>query len=691
MKAPILVSPNTWLLRCARALFACTPVFIGALTLLAVSPTSALAQSGNSDTCTISAPAGATLSEAGALFAANCPGRVRRDCDQIGGRWQCSTAVLGSSAPGIQGADESYSGVQDRASTPDTGSTEATPAVESGLCYSSREATVGQAREAFRSQCSGYTLRDCDPIGSGWTCSSGVLGGSAPAVAGGSGASVQPTDLADADPVRVDTPAESEPAESEPTESEPVESAGIDEEPAEDEPEVVSSTPADVGSVAESASLARIPDQLDNHQRMNLKAVSAGTTYTDGSGQLKQAWAYWSDDRRATVVTRDFPDGQWSLPIDIHNAVTGRSLEYDAHNWLSIGVAPNGALFAAGNMHVDPLQMATSTRAWDWSSLESMPRSRMGSSDTDRVTYPDFFTLRGRLYFIYREQEVGGGRANFRYIVKRYLHENDRWETASVLNSGENLRLYVSKVFVSPDGQRAHLLGVWRDDSSTGASRSQVTNNRDAFHLYSENGSNWQQYGEGTVDLPLWYSNGLSDRGSLVPDNIWDTSRGDPLPANDTGSVVVDAQGVTHALLRARNSGRNYHARYTGNRWVVTQLPWAAGSQTLVTWGGNVGAVLSQSDRVMYASLDPDDSTWSSPRTIVDGLSSSLYWVRQDWTAQRHGYLSIILTETLNERTGQVGSYDRDAHVLTVPLSRLESTRGIMANESGLQGSAFGR
>lgn len=442
-------------------------------------------------------------------------------------------------------------------------------------------------------------------------------------------------------------------------------------------------------SVADaSASLARIPEQLDNHQRMNLRSASAAVTYIDGSGRLKQAWSYWSDDRRAKVVVRDFPGGVWSSPIDIHDAVTGRTLEYDAHNWLGIAVAPNGKLFATGNMHVDPLQMAESTRPWDWSSLVSTPRAALVTRDTDRVTYPDFFTLNNRLYFIYREQEVGGGTANFRYLVKRYLHESNQWETAAELNSGENLRLYVSKVFVSNDGRRAHLLGTWRDDSQTGPSGSRAENNRDVFHLFSDDGTTWQQVGAGAVSLPLWHNNGLGDRGTPVPDLIWDTSSGDPLPTQ-SANVIVDDDGVLHALLRERG-GDNFHARNANGQWQLTRLPWSSSSQTLVAFNGRVGAILSISDRIAYASLDRNHPTWGSPRTLIDDVTNSLYSVRQDWTAQSRGFLSIILTETLNEPVGRVGSFDRDADVFTVPLSWLESTTGVMVDERGLREGAAG-
>ncbi len=55
-------------------------------------------------------------------------------------------------------------------------------ATSEGLCYSPTASSLKQARRLFEQHCGSYTRRDCDPVADGWLCSSGVIGTSAPAV-----------------------------------------------------------------------------------------------------------------------------------------------------------------------------------------------------------------------------------------------------------------------------------------------------------------------------------------------------------------------------------------------------------------------------------------------------------------------------------------------------------------------------
>jgi len=61
-------------------------------------PTTAAAPTGSNASCQAS---GASLASARRAFANDCPTFNRRDCDRLsGGRWLCSSAVIGASAPG---------------------------------------------------------------------------------------------------------------------------------------------------------------------------------------------------------------------------------------------------------------------------------------------------------------------------------------------------------------------------------------------------------------------------------------------------------------------------------------------------------------------------------------------------------------------------------------------------------------
>lgn len=157
-----------------------------AVALLSTAPSgAALAQSA----CSVTGANGDSLSATRALFADACPGQQRRDCDLIGGRWQCSTEVIGSAAPGISATPVSDSAPAPAptpapapAPTPAPTPAPAPVPVENGVCFSPRSNSVSAARLAFAESCPGFERRDCDPVGDGWVCSSGVIGGSAPGV-----------------------------------------------------------------------------------------------------------------------------------------------------------------------------------------------------------------------------------------------------------------------------------------------------------------------------------------------------------------------------------------------------------------------------------------------------------------------------------------------------------------------------
>ena len=408
--------------------------------------------------------------------------------------------------------------------------------------------------------------------------------------------------------------------------------------------------------------------RLDNLYRYNLNSVDALNTYRDGSGNLRQALVYWADDRRLHVMQRDFPNGRFEPPLDIHGAIGGEPLEWDAHNWCGWALAPDGTIFVTGNHHSDQLNMARSARPLDWRSLEYVAPSAMGARDVDRVTYPSFFTLRDRLHFSYREQEVGGGEPRFRWMIKRYDHERDAWQTAAQINEGINLRCYVSPVEVSPDGRRAHLFAVWRDDQRGGGTAAQ----RDLWHLYSDDGTTWRQYGlDDPADLPLWYDNGRGGGISLVPRNIW-TTPPDPVPVT-SGEPRVDAAGKPHVLIEG--GGAMNHIRHDGTRWRSTPFPHRSSGIALVRVGGGMGAVFGCGGDVCYASLDPNEPSYRQRIEIASGFIGPEWRVRLDTGALRRGYASFPMSRSSNRANLSVtrGGDPQEVAVATYPVGALAS------------------
>ena len=146
-------------------------VLVG-LACAVAAPSPALAD----DACTASAPAGAGLGAARALFERSCPGLIRRDCDPVDGAWVCSSGVIGVTAPArADGGDEPAGSAPPAPAAP-----EPSPAsVESSDACGAAGDDLNAARAEFAAAC-GAAPRDCDPVDGRWYCSADVIGDRAP-------------------------------------------------------------------------------------------------------------------------------------------------------------------------------------------------------------------------------------------------------------------------------------------------------------------------------------------------------------------------------------------------------------------------------------------------------------------------------------------------------------------------------
>ena len=142
----------------------------------------------------------ATLSAAKQAYAQACAPIPRRDCDPVGNGWTCSSVALGNAAPG--GAVPVRTPASTPAPAPVRAPVVATPRSvndtpdpappvvllepsASSECVANA-ASLSAAKSAYEASCMAPRV-DCDPIPTGWSCSSGVIGaassGTAPAVA----------------------------------------------------------------------------------------------------------------------------------------------------------------------------------------------------------------------------------------------------------------------------------------------------------------------------------------------------------------------------------------------------------------------------------------------------------------------------------------------------------------------------
>lgn len=118
---------------------------------------------------------GSDLNKAKAAYTEQCPNIPRIDCDPVGnGNWTCSSAQIGNRAPLL--FDTSIAETQTPAPDP-------APQIELPTNSASECVATGSnltlAIQAYEASCMAPRV-DCDPVNGGWSCSSGVLGNSAP-------------------------------------------------------------------------------------------------------------------------------------------------------------------------------------------------------------------------------------------------------------------------------------------------------------------------------------------------------------------------------------------------------------------------------------------------------------------------------------------------------------------------------
>ena len=414
------------------------------------------------------------------------------------------------------------------------------------------------------------------------------------------------------------------------------------------------------------ASMVMIPSRMDNLYRYNVNSESDIVTFLNKSrNTLQQALTFYNTDRHLSIMVRDFPSGQWSDPVDSHRHIGNDELEYDSHNATALGIAADGTFFVSANQHVDPLRMAMTTRPYDITSFTQLPANSINAKDDDRVTYPSFAYLNEELYFSYREQEVGGGQPAFRWLLKKWNTVKRRWDDVAQFNTGIKLRLYVSNIAWNNEGTQLHLAATWRDDRPRVLSGS-TDHQHDLFHLYSSDGKQWKQYSAGEVKLPLVWT----DPGeSTVPELIWNTGKGDPVPAN-AGSIAVDASSFPHILNKARGGSLFYHF-HDGKQWLSIEDVFPSMSDDIFPLPDGMGAVSARGDAIYFHRLSPRIDRKGV--LLAKGYVTRHFNASVDKAAIAHGWLSMMLTKNEHSAVNHnKGRFPTDAFVMNIPLVNLD-------------------
>ena len=251
----------------------------------------------------------------------------------------------------------------------------------------------------------------------------------------------------------------------------------------------------------------------------SVNAVIFRTNSVVTHGRL-QYTAYYDDSARVVLARRAVGSDRWTVRTTSYtNDVT------DAHNAIAIAVDGGGVLHVAWAEHNRALHYARAIRA---GSLELGPSQAMTGKDESRVTYPQFFALRGGdLLFVYRDGQSGRGDV----MLDRWSVRAQAWSVvAHPLISGDGARnAYVNGVAIDERGGW-HLSWCWRESPD-------VATNHDVLYAFSpDEGRSWRTSDKRTYSLPI---------RAATAEVAWAVPQGHEL-INQT-TMTVDARG--HPLI----------------------------------------------------------------------------------------------------------------------------------------------
>lgn len=254
---------------------------------------------------------------------------------------------------------------------------------------------------------------------------------------------------------------------------------------------------------------------------------------------------YYDANRQLSVASRN--SSRWVLQRLPNWA------SWDSHNHVAMGVAADGSLHLAANMHSDPLVYYKAVGD-DIRTLQRVPT--LGNPTREqRVTYPAFIKDRsGRLIFKYRDGSSGAG--NEIYLA----YQNGAWTDISsgpLVDRQGQRNAYFDGPILGPDGY-FHLAWVWRDTSD-------AATNSNLSYAKTQDFQTWRRSNGAVVQLPMLFST-----CEIV----------DPFPTNSgvlNGNVRLgfDAAGrptITYFKFGPDGNTQVHLTRHNAGSWQTVQV-----------------------------------------------------------------------------------------------------------------------
>lgn len=301
---------------------------------------------------------------------------------------------------------------------------------------------------------------------------------------------------------------------------------------------------------------------------VNAQSRWNAVTSVNISSTIYQASAYWNSSDQLVIATRVL-DGSWTEYAQAGITIAGD----DNHDYVSIGIDPDGFIHVCYSMHSDALLYRKSDSAINsWTGTLTTTLSMVGTNES-AVTYPTFINdPSGNLYFLFRD----GINTNGDLFFYAYTHSTTTWAAATGTGTGGKLvdgknesptrGVYWEHPSFDSDfgsGGFMHLAFRWRVAGSTeptvggGACRNM---------LYVKwDGTSFYQADDTAQTVPITSANG----------EVADDTSGDNVGLRRQMATFSDSNGNPHIVYPKEHTDgflHLFHAYHNGTSWSISQI-----------------------------------------------------------------------------------------------------------------------
>lgn len=327
------------------------------------------------------------------------------------------------------------------------------------------------------------------------------------------------------------------------------------------------------------------PNQI-NWKNGSISSVTlTGITY--------QVYSYYNTSRYVVVAVRTIPGGIWSLYTTPYQF----AVDSDGHNYISVGLDPDGYIHLCYDMHGVSLRYRKSSNPISsFNGTFGNNLSMLGTNE-DAVTYPGFFNdPAGNLYFTFRH-DTGPGHIYGDTFFYKYNHGAGTWAAATGTGAGgilvdatneTDLAYHFAPYFDADFGSGGKMHFFWTIYAKPGNTYDNL------FYMYWD-GTDFHKIDGTAQTIPATTANSTSA----------DTLSGNNKQPDILGQLVSsDSDGHPH-IAYARDDGDGnynlYHIWHNGVSWIKRKFTETPAAPNTTVCQSPIIAINRNSDTVYVA------------------------------------------------------------------------------------------